>query len=82
MPNLKIGYFSKFSKKNQYCRPVRNQPKSRILFHENRSPRDLYTVTLFNGAIDWKNINCTAIESFFQELALTSMRWGKHCKIG
>ena len=51
-------------KKNQYCRPAQNQPKSRILFHKNRSPRDLYTVILFNGAIDWKNINCTAIESF------------------
>ena len=38
-------------------------------------------MTLFNGAIDWKNINCTAIESFFQELALTSMRWGNTVKL-
>ena len=47
------------------------------MFHKNRSQRDLYKVTLFNGAIDWKNINCTAIESFFQELYLTSMRCGE-----
>ena len=72
-----IFIFGNFVNQNKKQKMGWKAHKSQILFHTNRSPWDLYTVTLFNGAIDWKNINCTAIESFFQELALTSMRWGE-----
>ena len=48
------------------------------MFHKNRSQRDLYKVTLFNGAIDWKNINCTAIYRVFLPRTLFDVNemWG------
>ena len=33
----------------QYCQTVQNQPKSKLLFHKNCSPRNLYIMTLGPG---------------------------------
>ena len=46
-PLSKVGCFSKIAEIK--CRPTKNKSKSQIIFHENSSLQDVYTMTLRGG---------------------------------